>query len=309
MSRDFKPIEQLLADIHTKGGLSSQKFTLLTTDGKEEVISDPHSNLAKAYPNFYFLGQGVLEELKSNGVNEKTLKFVEHTLNEYVSTVKKAVEENRMLKSDDFPYANEIEKTVLDWFVGELDPDFYYSRDNNERFYSEIFDYDKNMEFTYFKEDAYLKLGIDKDEDVPIWGNTKDGRVFVTSGRELFLDDDNFDKHIVDSNYYNYIDGGGQNPDLKLEPIVDPACLNFNAKFYVYPPTDWCPMGETSFSNLCFGLDMPINDFVSKINENRNREVLNVDGKGVEYSSLGFEEDTKWLGYDTEKDYEEEYEK
>ena len=136
MSRDWTPREQHFADKRFK--LSDRKIEMVYGNQKE-IISDPTCELAKTYPNMYFLCLNILKAYQSE---IEKIALLEACL-------------DRLIKEDDsakkIDYWNQEEPVFLEingktidvtdvmknvslWYCGRLDDNFYYNEYNNELF-------------------------------------------------------------------------------------------------------------------------------------------------------------------------------
>lgn len=121
MGRDFTPREHHAAD--RRYGFSKNRLVCIDAEtGRKAVIYDPECEDALRWPNSSFLARPILEENKSSPVKmdmfEKVLAGIIE-LDDAGAPVKEAME-------------TAFRQTVCRWYFGELDPDFYYSRTNDE---------------------------------------------------------------------------------------------------------------------------------------------------------------------------------
>ena len=121
MGKDFTPHIHHVVD--KEYGFSSQPLILTDLNtGEETVYRDPNCDDALRWPNSYFLASEILERHKSH---PEVLDMFEQTLAKIIS-----LDDAGSLKGAhlDTP----LEKTVHQWYMGNLDPNFYYNTHNNE---------------------------------------------------------------------------------------------------------------------------------------------------------------------------------
>lgn len=122
MGRDITPREHHAID--RRYGFSAKKTAFTDAEtGEETVLYDPESEDARKWPNACFLACETVREL-SDGQKD----LFEEVLAEVVC----ADDEGRRPVAAD-PSKEELLETVCRWYDGRLDPDFYYSMENNRR--------------------------------------------------------------------------------------------------------------------------------------------------------------------------------
>ena len=122
MGRDFTPRGHHAAD--RQYGFSKNRLVCIDAKiGGKIAIYDPECEDALRWPNNRFLAGTILEENKSAPEKMDTFEKVLAEiieLDDAGAPVKEAM-------------GTAFGQTVCRWYFGELDPDFYYSRTNNER--------------------------------------------------------------------------------------------------------------------------------------------------------------------------------
>lgn len=122
MGMDFTPYEQHQSDLCYH--FSSEKMTSTNMEtGEQTVVYDPECADAKRWPNSYFLAEKIY---KTHKMHPKKLDAFEKTLTKIVEMV------DDSSKKPENPLTD-FESTVLQWYMGKLDPNFYYAEENNNR--------------------------------------------------------------------------------------------------------------------------------------------------------------------------------
>ena len=120
MGRDMTSREHHLID--KRYGFSKVKTAFTeTSTGKEHVLYDPSSKEAVRWPNACFLAQEVIRDL-----TERQKDLFEEALCEIVDA-----EDNARTPDLKDPGKEQLLDTVLQWYDGCLDSDFYYNMENN----------------------------------------------------------------------------------------------------------------------------------------------------------------------------------
>lgn len=115
MGKDFTPREHHMADIMY--GFSRNRTVMRDADGNETVLYDPHSPASVKYPNLSFLfGSGLADILEEFGSGAGSV----------LSDIEKRLV--RIIEAD----SGEKDDQLYLWYIGKLDPDFYYNTWNNE---------------------------------------------------------------------------------------------------------------------------------------------------------------------------------
>ena len=134
MSKDWKPIEQVAVDeaIHAEKGsyLHNARFTYDFGGREEQAWND---GARAAFPNLSFLLDGfemqTYDQIKGTDATE-FYRNVEEQIDKLSSVVREQVREKKPISVD----AVVADTTVKDWFLGKLDPGFYYNEENNKVF-------------------------------------------------------------------------------------------------------------------------------------------------------------------------------
>ncbi len=126
MSRDWTPHELHIADTYsfkeTGRYLHDNIIVYRANDGKEIVVgAKKYPELFEKYPNLTFLwSSDNTKEIYDKGYSS-ILDKVEDSLSLIISEVDKGIPYN----TDDVIYK---------WYLGKLDPNFYYCEENNKAF-------------------------------------------------------------------------------------------------------------------------------------------------------------------------------
>lgn len=151
MSRDWEPIVNYCVDKNVTH-LSRQRIALQNErTGEVTVLYDPQSDFSRKYPKLSFLieernflgNTGIAPEYIEQALDEaetsirKLLNFVDSRENEfYQAPLSFNMKVARDLIQENLEYIfvhsdlSKLEKDTVDWFLGKLDPNFYYSDDN-----------------------------------------------------------------------------------------------------------------------------------------------------------------------------------
>ncbi len=146
MSRDWTPYELHRADLEFGFSKDTLEMYIPQEDGSKTFVGffyNPEDPITKQYPNLAFLwGQNELTRFISGLADnageacEAVLSDIEQILAEVVAHYDKPKTErkNGLSSSSDWT------TIVNDWYLGRLDPNFYYNTENNERFELYILD-------------------------------------------------------------------------------------------------------------------------------------------------------------------------
>lgn len=136
MSRDWKPFEAVIADENaymTRGEyVHDSKITMHFGD---EDIPMWNDEARKEFPNLcYLLDHFETKTYKElNDTNRPVYQEIEEQVGILADHIRKQMKDDvRSLSMDEV--ADTVPKTVLDWFEGELDINFYYREENNALF-------------------------------------------------------------------------------------------------------------------------------------------------------------------------------
>jgi len=134
MSRDWTPYELHQAD--KAFGFSNQKMSFWDEKGNEAVWYDPDCKIAKALPNLYFLFSGT-EELYNKAQADPYLLEALNRTEQLLSKIIQVYDETKDLTT--IPLNMEEKKMgardwTQRWYLGKLDPNFYYNKFNNSAF-------------------------------------------------------------------------------------------------------------------------------------------------------------------------------
>ena len=165
MSRDWKPFEAIIVDENvymTRGEyLHDFKITKHLKEG-DEGIPMWNDEARKEFPNLcYLLDPFETETYKElDDVSRSVYREIEGQVGILADHIRKQVRENvrslsmdkvvRNLSMDEV--ADTVPKTVLDWFEGELDINFYYREENNALFKEYIDDLIKERSGTTYDQ-------------------------------------------------------------------------------------------------------------------------------------------------------------
>ena len=118
MGRDFTPKEHHDADLRHK--FSKMPLKVTTDKGETITLYDPEDPVVKEYPNLAFL----LGKEHMRDIHPNTLHAFEKTLTQIINDHDAGVKRKN--------YKDEYFDTVQKWYLGKLDPHFYYNTFNNQ---------------------------------------------------------------------------------------------------------------------------------------------------------------------------------
>lgn len=138
MSRDWRPFEAVIADeeAHITRGeyIHDAKFVMhYPKTGKECPMykEEPRG----PFPNLCYLLDGfelkTYDEIKEDHKAYAFYEYVESQIGRLSDTIRKQMQNNERLNLDQVDVADPV---IKDWFMGELDQNFYYNEVNNEEF-------------------------------------------------------------------------------------------------------------------------------------------------------------------------------
>lgn len=143
MSRDWTPREHYFADLYMqreyKSNFREESLDMVISyNGKEEsVYSDEEKKILRKYRELGFLFSrnllSLYDRTKEHPIRRnRILNDIEIQLNTLIDCNKK--------NGSSCEYPNDIDTTLLKWYLGELDNDFYYNQKNNKIFENYLFD-------------------------------------------------------------------------------------------------------------------------------------------------------------------------
>lgn len=133
MGRDYRPVDLWAADQDLNGAIRKMEITMHTKGGREIRIG-PSEKLKSAYPELSFLFADRIKELAKKMAPKDILK-VEERLEEIISTTEASTETTSCGTTTRINVKDRTDDAVHRWFVGALDPDFYYHERNDEAFF------------------------------------------------------------------------------------------------------------------------------------------------------------------------------
>ena len=210
MSRDWKPFEAVIADENaymTRGEyVHDSKFTMHFGDEEIPMWND---EARKEFPNLcYLLDHFETKTYKElNDTNRPVYQEIEEQVGRLADHIRKQMKDDvRSLSMDEVT----VPKTVLDWFEGELDINFYYREENNALFkeYIDKLIQERSGKTYDIGEDEQWHIIHDCDDlngDPTLWSRTLD------DGSYLYIECGEM------GDFYVY-----NTPDVSLPPLVDP---------------------------------------------------------------------------------------
>lgn len=188
MSRNFTPYEHHEADKR----LELSKHALVQNNvatGEKIVLYDPDSPAAKRFPNLHFLFHEGLTEIVNEFGGEAA-----NVLAKTESDLAKIVERYDSGGSNDG-----LDETLVLWYEGRLDPNFYYAEYNNELLREHL--------VNLIREDAKKKPSGPQSGKwslvnyFDVWGNADDGWTVndqCVEFDDLVVDDEASEKEVLD---------------------------------------------------------------------------------------------------------------
>lgn len=216
MSRDWRPFEAVIADENaymTRGEyIHDAKFTVHLKKDDEKGIPMWNDEARKEFPNLCYL----LDHFETKTYKELDIisgpvyREIEEQVGRLADHIRKQMQNKvRNLSMDEV--SDQVPKTVLDWFEGELDINFYYHEENDALFKEYINDLIKERSgVTYDQgEDEQWHIIHECDDlngDPTLWSRTlEDGSYLYIECGEM-------------GDYYVY-----DTPDVSLPPLIDPG--------------------------------------------------------------------------------------
>lgn len=143
MSRDWTPREHYFADLYMqkeyKSNFRKDSINMVISyQGKEEsVYSEEEKKILRKYRELGFLFSrnllSLFERTKEHPIRRnRILNDMEIQLNTLIDCNKK--------HGSSCEYPKDIDITLLKWYLGELDSNFYYNQRNNKIFENYLFD-------------------------------------------------------------------------------------------------------------------------------------------------------------------------
>ena len=210
MSRDWKPFEAVIADENaymTRGEyVHDSKFTMHFGD---EDIPMWNDEARKEFPNLcYLLDHFETKTYKElDDVSRSVYREIEEQVGRLADHIRKQMKDNvRSLSMDEVT----VPKTVLDWFEGELDINFYYHEENDALFkeYIDKLIQERSGKTYDIGEDEQWHIIHECDDlngDPTLWSRTLD------DGSFLYIECGEM------GDYYVY-----DTPDVSQPPLIDP---------------------------------------------------------------------------------------
>ncbi len=133
MSRDMTPRERVLFNQEVPGSML-ENVILVDAEGVEHpVYTEEDINLKKRFPNFAAAFDPFIQLWKDlpSPKREKTFEKMENLI-------------KNVIVMDGLNDWRACPKDVKKWYLGELDPNFYYAEDNDELFYMWIIEHISN---------------------------------------------------------------------------------------------------------------------------------------------------------------------
>lgn len=133
MSRDLTPKERVMFNQTTPGIMLENAYLVDTQGERYPIYSDEDMALKRKFPNFaasFGLFVQLWKDIPSPK-REKTFEKMENLI-------------KNIIVMDSLNDWRACPKDAKKWYLGELDPNFYYSEDNDSLFYYWILDHITN---------------------------------------------------------------------------------------------------------------------------------------------------------------------
>jgi len=136
MSRDWRPFEAVIADEEAhmmRGEYIHDSKIVMHYKGQDKPLYNLEPRTP--FPNLCYLLEGfemkTYDAIKDDPQACRFYEYIEGQIGQLADTLRAQIKEGKRLNLDD---VNIVDPIIKDWFMGELDPSFYYREENNEKF-------------------------------------------------------------------------------------------------------------------------------------------------------------------------------
>lgn len=191
MSRDWRPFEAVIADeqAHMSRGeyIHDAKITMYFKGVDKPMYNEEARG---PFPNLCYLLEGfelrIYDAIKDDPKKYAFYEQLEADVKQLSDTIRSQMQADKRLCLDDV----KVDPTIRDWFMGELDPNFYYREDNNEAFMD------------------WIDKQLTKDEVIEL-----DDVLFYAEKHEA--------ENLYCLLYYNFIDANESHISWRIMPQID----------------------------------------------------------------------------------------
>ncbi len=197
MSRDWRPFEAVIADEEAhmmRGEYIHDSKIVMHYKGQDKPLYNLEPRTP--FPNLCYLLEGfemkTYDAIKDDPQACQFYEYIEGQIGQLADTLRTQIKEGKRLNLDD---VNIVDPIIKDWFMGELDPSFYYREENNEKFCEWI-----DAQIAKSKESVTM--------DEVLFYSTESGKDYTAENLYCVL-------------YYNFVDANENHIAWRLIPEID----------------------------------------------------------------------------------------